>query len=105
MGNISLFIDFTPNKKGFVTYGDSNKGVILGKYGVGNPSSTIIFGVILVEDLKHNILSISQVWDKGYKITFTNSCCIIEYNEKKYYSFKGFWGLTTSICLTWMMYH
>jgi hypothetical protein len=30
-GDISLFIDFKAKKKGYVTYGDNNKGAILGK--------------------------------------------------------------------------
>lgn len=84
-GDISLFIDFTVKKKGFVTYGDNNKGVILGKGSVGNPSSTTIFDVILIEGLKQNLLSISQICDKGYKITFTNIYCIIEHNKNKDY--------------------
>lgn len=88
-GDISLFIVFKPKKKGFVTYRDNNKGAILGKYSVGNPSSTTITDVILVEGLKHSLLSIIQLCDKGYKITFTNTCCIIDHNEKKDYLFKG----------------
>lgn len=86
--DIFLFIDFTPKKKVYVTYKDNNKGAILGKGSVGNPSSTIIYDIILVEGLKHNLLGISQLCDKGYKITFINNCCMIEHNEKKDYSFK-----------------
>ena len=41
-GDISLFIDFKAKKKKFVTYGDNNKGAILGKGSVGNPS-TLLF--------------------------------------------------------------
>lgn len=88
-GEISLFIDIMPKKKGFVTFRDNKKGEILGKDSVDNPSSTTISNVILIEGLKHNLLSISQLCDKGYKITFTNSCFIIEHIEKKDYSFKG----------------
>lgn len=65
-------------KKGFVTYGDNNKGSIFGKGSVGKPPSTTISGILLVEGLKHDLLSISQLCKKGYKITFTNSCCMIE---------------------------
>ena len=64
--DISLFIDFKTKKKGYVTYGDNNKGAILGKGSVGNPSTTTISNVHLVEGLKHNVLSISQLRDKGY---------------------------------------
>lgn len=89
IGDISLCIDLMPKKKGFITYGNNNNGAILGKGSVCNPSSTIISDVILVEGIKHNFLNISQLCDKGYKITFINSWYIIEHNEKKDYSFKG----------------
>ena len=88
-GDISLFFDFVAKKKGFVTYGDNNKGEILGKGSVGNPSSTTISNVLLVEGLKHNIISISQLCDKGYKIYFLKDECIIEHNYKKEDVFKG----------------
>jgi hypothetical protein len=88
-GDISLFTNFTQKNKGFVTYGDNNKGIILCKCSVGNPSSTTISDVILVEGFKQSLLSIIQLCDKDYKITFTNSCCIIEHNEKKDYLVKG----------------
>ena len=86
--DISLFIECKENKKGFVTYGDNNKGAILGKGSVGNPSTTTLSGVHLVEGLKHNLLSISQLCDKGYKVNFTNTCCIIE-NTEHNIVFKG----------------
>ena len=66
---ISLFFDVVAKEKGFVTYGDNNKGAILGKGSVGNPSTTTISDVHLVKGLKHNLLSISQLCDKGYKVT------------------------------------
>jgi len=87
-GDISLFIDFKAKKKGYVTFGDNNKGAILGKGSVGNPSTTTISDVHLVEGLKHNLLSISQLCDKGYKVSFTKTCCIIEHAEQNVV-FKG----------------
>ncbi|XP_050908751.1 uncharacterized protein LOC127122457 [Lathyrus oleraceus] len=88
-GEISLFIDFKAKKRGYVSYGNNNKGEILGKGSVGNPYTITISDVNLVEGLKHNILSISQLCDKGYKVTFTNTSCIIEHNDKKDIVFKG----------------
>lgn len=90
MGVISLLIDFVSNKKGFITYGDNNKGEILGKGSVGNPSSTTISDVMLVDGVKHNLLSISQLYDKGFKVTYTNTCFLFEHNENKDCMFKGF---------------
>lgn len=60
---ISIFIDFTTKKKGYVTYKDNNKDAILSKGNVGNPSSNTISDVIVAEGLKHNLLSISQICD------------------------------------------
>lgn len=89
MSDISLFIDSTPEKKGFVTYEDNNKCSIFGKGSVGILYSTTISNVILVEGIKHNLPRISQLYDKGYKINFTNTCFIIEHNDKKDYSLKS----------------
>ena len=88
MGDISLLFDLVAKKKGFVTYSDNNKGAILGKGSVGNPSSTIISDVLLVEGLKHNLISISQLCDKVYKVSFSKDCCLIE-NSDKDNVFKG----------------
>src|ERR1051325_581713 len=87
-GDISLFFDFVAKKKGFVTYGDNIKGEILGKGSVGNPSSTTISGVLLVDGLKHNLISISQLCDKGYNVSFSKDCCTIEHNVNKEDVFK-----------------
>jgi len=58
-----------------VTYEDNNKGKILGKGTIGNENNFLIHDVLYVEGLKHNLLSISQLCDKGYQVTFrTNSC-------------------------------
>src|SRR4051812_45106247 len=88
-GDISLFVEFQAKKKGFVTYGDNNRGAILGKGSVGNPSTTTITDVLLVEGLKHNLLSISQLCDKDFKVLFTNSGCTIEHTKKREIMFKG----------------
>lgn len=72
--------------KGYVIYGDNNKGKIIGKGKVGAPLFTSIEDVLYVEGLKHNLLSISQLCDKGFKIKFTKGECLIEYeviNEVK----------------------
>src|SRR4051812_27017108 len=88
-GDLSLFYDFVAKKKGFVTYDDNNKGAILGKGSVGNPSSTTISDALLVEGLKHNLISISQLCDKGYSVSFSKESCITRNDDKKDDVFKG----------------
>jgi len=53
-----------------VTYGDNNKGKIIGRGTSGDKNSFLIHDVLFVEGLKHNLLSASQLCDKGYQVTF-----------------------------------
>nr|KYP59539.1 Retrovirus-related Pol polyprotein from transposon TNT 1-94 [Cajanus cajan]KYP59550.1 Retrovirus-related Pol polyprotein from transposon TNT 1-94 [Cajanus cajan] len=89
-GDPSKFSSLKLKNEGFVTYGDNNKGKILGCGNVGNSSSsTFIENVLLVEGLKHNLLSISQLSDKGFKIEFDNSYCLIFHKLTKEIRFIG----------------
>ena len=53
-------------------------GKIIGKGTIGNKSNFFIEDVLLVDGLKHNLLSISQLCDKGYIVKFESNACIIE---------------------------
>jgi len=61
----------------YVTFGDNNKGRIMGEGNIGNQHKTQIKNVLYVNGLKHNLLSISQLCDKGFKIEFNKNCCLI----------------------------
>jgi len=73
----SKFVSVTLIQEGHVTYGDNNKGNILGKGTIGNENSFLIHDVLHVEGLKHNVLNISQLCDRGYQVTFRTSTCEI----------------------------
>ena len=77
-GDFTLLSNFVKKEGGKVTFGDNSKGNILGHGIVGNLSSPSIENVQLVDNLKHNLLSISQLCDKGYRIVFDSSSCKIE---------------------------
>jgi len=66
---------------GFVTYGDNNRGRILGVSDIGGDVDVIIKDVLLVDRLKHILLSISQLCDKGYNIIFEPNLCLIAYSK------------------------
>jgi len=53
-----------------MTYGDNNKGRILGSGVISVGASFNIHNVLIVEGLKHNLISISQLCDKGIKVVF-----------------------------------
>jgi len=73
----SQLINLKWKPAGFVTYGDNNRGRILGVGDIRSENKVIIKDVLLVEGLKHSLLSISQLCDRGYKITFEPEQCII----------------------------
>ena len=77
-GDINKFSNLALKAKDYVTYGDNNKGRILGIGKVGAPPFSSIEDVLYVEGLKHNLLSIGQLCDKGFKIKFTKDECLIE---------------------------
>ena len=60
-----------------MTFGDNSKGQIEGIGSIGNHSSILIENVLLVDGLKHNLLSISQLCDKGFYVSFDKSGCKI----------------------------
>ena len=80
-GDASKFTHISPKKNGHVAYGDNNKGRILGVGKIGTNSSTPIENVLLVEGLKNNLLSVSQLCDKGYLVSFDSKKCVIEYEH------------------------
>ena len=56
----------------------TTKKNILGIGKVEAPSFTSIEDILYVEKLKYNLLSISQLCDKGFKIKFNKDECLIE---------------------------
>jgi len=69
-GDKSKFVSIICKQEGDVTYGDNNKGRILGRGSIGDKSILLIHDVLYVEGLKHNLLSISQLCDKGYQVIY-----------------------------------
>lgn len=57
---------------------------------MGNPFTTTITNVLLVESLTHNLLSIRHLCDEGYAITFTTPECTLSHVSDKQKVFTGF---------------
>jgi hypothetical protein len=69
-------------KGGNVAFGDDLSTKILGKGIVKLASENVKAGkVLLVEDLKHNLLSVSKICDQGYTLTFDSRKCKIKENN------------------------
>jgi hypothetical protein len=76
-GDQSKFVSLK-KKGGNVAFGDESSTKILGKETVNIGSENVKAGkVLLVEYLKHNILSVSKICDQGYTLTFDSRKCKI----------------------------
>ena len=76
-GDKSKFLSISIKQEGHVTYGDNNKGRILGRGSIGDKDILVIHDVLYVEGLKHKLLSISQLCEKGYQVVFKSNTCEI----------------------------
>ena len=65
----SLLQDIKERDGPSVTFGDNSKGKIVGKGTLTNGITTVT-NVAVVSGLKHNLLSVSQLCDKGYSVLF-----------------------------------
>ena len=65
-------------KNGTVTFGNDNSSKVLGKGTVtlGSKNAAAKY-VLLIENMRHNLLSVSQMCDQGYVLTFTSKDCKI----------------------------
>jgi hypothetical protein len=70
-GDEDRFLTLRKERDGSISFGNDDSARIIGK-------GTVIIGnkvtkeenVLLVEDMKHNILNVSQICDQGHKIIF-----------------------------------
>ena len=75
-GDKSKFLSLENFKGGNVIMGDNSKCKIIGKGEVGNGIFSLT-NVLYVENLHHNLISISQLCDKGMNVIFDSDTCKI----------------------------
>ena len=73
----SNFSSISPKDGGYVTFGDNAKGKIVGEGQIGKSPNPTIENVLLVNGLKHNLLSISQFYYKNCKVVFESNRCVV----------------------------
>jgi hypothetical protein len=78
-GDKSKFLTLSENKSGNLTFGNDAPGKIKGKGMVSLSNGKVkAQDVLFVDGLKHNLLSVSQVCDKGCEVVFTSKDCKIK---------------------------
>jgi hypothetical protein len=70
-GDRDRFLTLRKERDGSVSFGNDDSTKIIGKgtFRIGN-KNTKAGNVPLVEDMNHNLLSVSQMCDQGHKVNF-----------------------------------
>ena len=77
--NKDKFMSISKSKTGNVTFGNDELGKIKGKGMVSlSNGQGKAQDVLLVDGLKHNLLSVSQMCDRGCEVVFTSKDCKIK---------------------------
>jgi hypothetical protein len=78
VGDRDKFLTLRKERDGSVSFGNDDSSKIIGKciVRIGNKNEKEE-NVLLVEDMKHNLLSVSQMCDQGHKVTFDSQKCEI----------------------------
>ncbi|XP_062088790.1 uncharacterized protein LOC133795353 [Humulus lupulus] len=79
-GNKEILMNFKDISEGLVTFGDGNKGQILGKGELQIPGVSPLSEVLYVKGLKANLISISQLCDADYTVSFSKTCCLVSFD-------------------------
>ena len=76
-GEKSNFLSLTASEGGSVAFGNGKSGIIVGLGKIGESLSHSIDNVYLVDGLKHNLLSVSQLCDKDNLVVFSPTRCLV----------------------------
>jgi hypothetical protein len=73
-GERRMFTSFEKNKceSDCITFGDNSQGQVLGFGKIAITTEHSISKILLVESLNYNLLSISQLCERGYNCLFTD---------------------------------
>ena len=76
-GKKDNFLSLAATHGGSVAFGNGKSGTIIGIGKIGESLSNSIEDVYLVDGLKHNLLSVSQLCDKDNLVVFTSNRCLV----------------------------
>ncbi|XP_062074886.1 uncharacterized protein LOC133778888 [Humulus lupulus] len=79
-GNRNVLVNYKKGKEGAVTFGDGNKGRIFGKGDLVLNGVAPLTEVLYVKGLKANLISISQLCDMDFTVSFSKTHCFVVTN-------------------------
>ncbi|MDV3192334.1 MAG: hypothetical protein Q8853_02750, partial [Candidatus Phytoplasma australasiaticum] len=77
IGDVESFLSLKALHGGGVSFGNDKKGYILGIGRIGKSLEHSIENVYYVNGLKHSLLSVSQIFDKGNEDKFNSKKCTV----------------------------
>lgn len=83
-GDPLAFTEFSEGSNESVVFGDGARSNVLGKETLDVPGFPNLKDVMLVEGLKTNLISISQLCDEGMSVKFNKEkCMVIDQQQNK----------------------
>ena len=76
-GEKTNFLSLAATQRGSVAFSNRKSCTIVGIGKIGESLFNSIEDVYLVDDLKHNLLSVSQLCDKDNLVVFTSNRCLV----------------------------
>jgi hypothetical protein len=91
MGERRMFTSFEKNEceSDCITFGDNSQGQVLGLGKIAITTEHSISKVILVEPLDYNLLSVSELCERGYNYLFTDKGVTVFRRSGGSFAFKG----------------
>lgn len=83
-GNKSLLTNIQSCSNKSVIFGDSGKGRVREVGTLNVPGMAVLWGVLYVEGLTANLISISQLCDGGMNVSFGRNNCVINEGSEKF---------------------
>src|SRR3954471_15177187 len=91
-GDKELFIDenLSHSSQKYITFGDNNKGNVIGLVKVAISKDKHIDRVMLVQSLGYNLMSISKLCNMGMLVLFSASRCVVFSQVDYSFMFEGY---------------
>src|SRR3954463_3441236 len=91
-GDKELFIDdkLSHSSQKYITFGDNNKGKVIGLGKVAISKDKHIDKVMLVQSLGYNLMSVSKLCDMGMLVLFCASRCAVFSQDDYTFVFEGY---------------
>ena len=83
IGDINKFVEFKSHDGSIVSVGSNESCHVKGIQSITLDGKTNTKDVYFVDGLKHNLLSVGQLADKGYQLQFIEKTCMIRDKDRK----------------------